>query len=67
MSLKYELSLEPLYISAKKFSNHEIFLESHIHTMEYAGFVGSKFRALCDQICTTQGPEVNCVRQVDFS
>ena len=30
------------------------------------GFVASKFRGLCDQICTTSGPVVDCVRRVDF-
>ena len=35
-------------------------------TVEHAGFVGLKFPPQRDQICTTQGPKVNCVRQVDF-
>jgi len=36
------------------------------HTVEYVAFVASKFRGLLDQICTTYGPEVNCVMQLDF-
>jgi len=36
------------------------------HTVEFEGFVGSKFRALRDQFFTTSGPKANCVMQVDF-
>jgi len=36
------------------------------HTVEFEGFHGSDFRTLRDQICTTQGPDADCVRQVDF-
>ena len=36
------------------------------HTVDFAGVVGSKYRAVRDQICTTHGPQVDCVRQVDF-
>ena len=31
------------------------------HTVDFEGFVASDIRGLCDQICTTFGPEVNCV------
>ena len=34
--------------------------------MEFKGFVCSNFETRRDQICTTQDPEMNCVRQVDF-
>jgi len=30
------------------------------------GFVAADIRGLRDQICSTEGPKVNCVRQVDF-
>jgi len=36
------------------------------HSAEFEGFVASDIRGLRDQICTTFGPKVNCVRQVDF-
>ena len=32
------------------------------HSLEYAGFVPLNFRGLRDQICTTQRPEVNELR-----
>ena len=31
-----------------------------------AGFVRSDIQTLRDQICSTHGPKVNCVMQVDF-
>ena len=37
-----------------------------IHTMDFKGFVPSKFGELRDQICTTLGPKNNCVMQFDF-
>ena len=37
------------------------------HSVEFEGFVASKFGGLRDQICTTFGPKVNYVLQVDFS
>ena len=36
------------------------------HSVEFAGFVAWDIRGLGDHICTTQDPNVNCVRQVDF-
>jgi len=36
------------------------------HTVEFAGFVPPEFWGIRDQICTTWGPKVNCVRRVDF-
>ena len=35
------------------------------HTVDFEGVVASRFRALRDQIWTSQGPQVNSVRQVD--
>ena len=32
----------------------------------YAGCDPAEFRRVRDQICTTQGPELNCLRQVDI-
>jgi len=37
-----------------------------IHTVEFDSFVASRFRRLRDQICTTEGPKVNRMMQVDF-
>jgi len=37
-----------------------------LQTVEIEGFVRSEFRTLRNQICGTQGPKVNCVRQVDL-
>ena len=46
--------------------------EGSIHTVGFEGFVSnfrafpeSKFRAIRDQICTTQGPKQNCVGSLD--
>ena len=36
------------------------------NAVEYEGFDPAEFRGLRDQICTTRGPKVNCLRQVDF-
>jgi len=36
------------------------------HTVGYAGFAHPEIGEVRDQICTTQGPEVSYVRQVDF-
>ena len=36
------------------------------HTVDYEGFVPFNFGGLRDQICTSYGPKVDCVRQVDF-
>ena len=36
------------------------------HTVEFEVFVGSELRASRDQIRTTQGPDFDCSRQVDF-
>jgi len=35
------------------------------HTMDFENFFGSKFRTYRDQICSTQGPTVDRVIQVD--
>jgi hypothetical protein len=35
------------------------------HSVELEGFNASRIRGLRDQICTTQGHKVDCVRQVD--
>ena len=37
-----------------------------VQTVDFAGFVAPNVGGLRDQICTTQGPKVDCVRQVDF-
>jgi len=37
-----------------------------VHSVEFEEFVPSRFGGLRGQIGTTQGPKVNCVRQVDF-
>ena len=39
---------------------------SVIHTVEFEGFDGSDFLTLRGQICTTQGPKVKFVMQVDI-
>jgi len=36
------------------------------HSVEYSGFDPEVFRGVRDRICTTFGPTVNFVRQVDF-
>jgi len=36
-----------------------------VHLVEFESFVASDVRGLRDQVCTTQGPEVDCVRQFD--
>jgi hypothetical protein len=36
------------------------------HTVEFEGFVGLDFRTLLDQNCTTLGPKVYHLRQVEF-
>ena len=36
---------------------------SYLHAVDFESFFGAKFRALRDQICTTQGPEVHCVEE----
>ena len=35
-------------------------------TVGYEGFVASDIRWLRDQICTTLGPEISCVKKFDF-
>jgi len=40
--------------------------ECLLHSVEFEGFVPPEFWGIRDQICTTQGPEVNCVMQVDL-
>jgi len=40
-------------------------LPGYCHSVEHDGFIGSKFRPLLDKSCTTCGPEVNCVMQID--
>jgi len=44
-----------------QFKQSEVF-----YKVEFAGSVGSKFGALRDHICTTQGLQVDCVKQVHF-
>jgi len=61
MSLKYEPASELLHISVKQ-PNSGI---PH-HTVEHEGFVDPGSGVLRDQTCTTYGPKVNCMRQVDF-
>ena len=39
--------------------------ENFNHTVDFEGIVGSFFSALRAQNCTTQGPKVNCVGQID--
>ena len=53
-------------IERKHLILHVVVEANGTHTVEFAGFFGSKFRALRDQICTTEDPKVNHVRQVDF-
>ena len=36
------------------------------HSVEYAGFDQAEFRGVRGQIYTTEGPEVNCLKPVDF-
>ena len=36
------------------------------HTVVFEGFVWLDFRTLRDQICTTQGAQVDCAREVHF-
>ena len=53
------------YLCRLPFSNIA-YARVHIHVVEFGGFDGSKFRAKRDQICTTYGPKVNSVSQLDF-
>ena len=47
-------------------------IERHItywgtdHSVKLEDFDPAKIRGVRDQICTTKGPKVNCVRLVDF-
>ena len=43
-----------------------VFTNTPIGTVGYASFVPPKIGVVRDEICTTQGPKVDCVRQVDF-
>ena len=36
------------------------------HTVKYEGLVPPKIGGVRNQICATQDPKVDCVRQVDF-
>jgi len=36
------------------------------HSLEHAGFDPAEFHGVRDRICTTYGPKVDCLRQVDF-
>ena len=36
------------------------------HSVDFEGFDASDIRGLRDQVCTTQGCNVDCVRQLDF-
>ena len=43
-----------------------LFGRGGVRTVNIEGFVASDIPGLRGQICTTFGPNVNCVRQVDF-
>ena len=47
-------------------SNQNVKGVDGVNTVEFKGFVASDIRGSRDQICTTEGPKIDCVRQVDF-
>jgi hypothetical protein len=40
--------------------------QSRSRATRFVGFVRSDFLTFLDRICTTQGPKINCLMQVDF-